>query len=189
MLVIVKFINPVGSAKILIESLEEIAKLNIGDRIVAALTVSDFSNLLSRNNMLPLIIFSILLGIGISSLGKEGKNLVVGLESLSKAMMKVVSIIMYYAPIGLCAYFANLIGQFGLQLIEGYARSVLLYILAAAIYYLIFYTLYAYLSARREGVKQFYKHILPPTLTSLATQSSLASLPTNLEAGDRKSVV
>lgn len=183
MLIVVKFIDPVGNAKIVIKAGNEIAKLNIGDRIVSALTVTDFSNLLSRSNMLPLIIFSILLGIGISLLGKEGRGLAAGLEVLSKAMMKIVTIIMYYAPIGLCAYFANLIGQFGSQLIEGYARSILLYIPVAIIYYLIFYTVYAYISGGKEGVKKFYKHILPPTLTSLATQSSLASLPTNLEAG------
>lgn len=183
MLVIVKFINPVGNVNIFIEAGEEIAKLNIGDRIVSALTVNDFSNLLSRSNMLPLIVFSILLGIGISALGKEGRNLAAGLESLSKAMMKVVKIIMYYAPIGLCAYFANLIGQFGPQLIEGYARSLLLYIVAAILYYFIFYTIYAYLAGKKEGVRRFYKHSFPPAVTALATQSSLASLPTNLEAG------
>ncbi|MDD2519146.1 MAG: dicarboxylate/amino acid:cation symporter [Bacilli bacterium] len=183
MLIVVKFINPVGNAKIVIEAGNEIAKLNIGDRIVSAITVTDFSNLLSRSNMLPLIVFSILLGVGISLLGKEGRGLAAGLEVLSKAMMKIVTIIMYYAPIGLCAYFANLIGQFGSQLIEGYARSILLYIPVAIAYYLIFYTIYAYISGGKEGVKRFYKHILPPTLTSLATQSSLASLPTNLEAG------
>ncbi|MDD4547907.1 MAG: dicarboxylate/amino acid:cation symporter [Bacilli bacterium] len=183
MLIIVKFIDPVGNAKIVIEAGNEIAKLNIGDRIVSAITVTDFSNLLSRSNMLPLIVFSILLGVGISLLGKEGRGLAAGLEVLSKAMMKIVTIIMYYAPIGLCAYFANLIGQFGSQLIEGYARSILLYIPVAIAYYLIFYTIYAYISGGKEGVKRFYKHILPPTLTSLATQSSLASLPTNLEAG------
>ncbi|MFA5603301.1 MAG: dicarboxylate/amino acid:cation symporter [Bacilli bacterium] len=183
MLFVVKFINPVGNAKIAIEAGNEIAKLNIGDRIVSAITVTDFSNILSRSNMLPLIVFSILLGIGISLLGKEGRGLATGLEVLSKAMMKIVTIIMYYAPIGLCAYFANLIGQFGSQLIEGYARSILLYIPVAIAYYLIFYTIYAYISGGKEGVKKFYKNILPPTLTSLATQSSLASLPTNLEAG------
>ncbi len=183
MLIVVKFVDPVGNAKIVIEAGNEVAKLNIGERIVSAITVNDFSNLLSRSNMLPLITFSILVGVGISALGKEGKNLALGLETLSKAMMKIVKIIMYYAPIGLGAYFATLIGQFGPQLIEGYARSVLLYIPVAILYYLIFYTIYAYLAGGKEGVRRFYKHNLPPTVTALATQSSLASLPTNLDAG------
>ncbi len=185
MLIVVKLIDPVGKARIVIEAGNKISKLNVGDRIVSTFTVNDFSHLLSRSNMLPLILFSILVGIGISQLGKEGRNLAKLLEKLSKALMKVVSLIMLYAPIGLCAYFATLIGQFGPQLIEGYAKSILLYIPVSILYYLIFYTLYAYLSAGKEGVKRFYKYCLPPTATALATQSSLASLPTNLEASEK----
>ena len=49
------------------------------------------------------------------------------------------------------------------------------------VYFAIFYTLYSYLSDKKKGIKLFYKNILPVTATSLATQSSLASLPTNLE--------
>ena len=49
------------------------------------------------------------------------------------------------------------------------------------LYFLIFYTIYAYVAGRKSGVKKFYKNILPVVLTSFATQSSLASLPTNLE--------
>ena len=53
--------------------------------------------------------------------------------------------------------------------------------MVSIIYFLIFYTLYAYIAKGKDGVKSFYKHILPSLTCSLATQSSLASLPTNLE--------
>ena len=49
------------------------------------------------------------------------------------------------------------------------------------LYFAIFYTIYGYCSGGKKGVKTFYRHIFPVTITSLATQSSLASLPTNLE--------
>ena len=39
--------------------------------------------------------------------------------------MNFIKIIMYYAPIGLFGYFANLIGTFGTNLIEGYIKSLL----------------------------------------------------------------
>lgn len=42
-----------------------------GDMVVGALTVSDFSQLLSKSNMLPLIIFSMLFGFCVSSCGGE----------------------------------------------------------------------------------------------------------------------
>lgn len=181
MLLSVKAIDPVGGAQILVEAGEAIQKVSIGDRIVEAITVSDFSELLSRSHMLPLIIFSILFGIGISTLGGEGRKLSELLNTASKVMMKIVHIIMYYAPIGLCGYFAALIGEFGPSLVGSYARSFILYCVVGFLYYLVFYTLYAYMAGGKKGIKQFYKHILSPTATAFATQSSLATLPTNLE--------
>ena len=182
MIISVKLINPVGNSQILIDNNEVVESLSIGDQIVSAVTVSDFSEILSRKHMLPLVIFSILFGVGVSSLGDSDKGLSNLLNTCSKALMKVVKLIMYYAPIGLCAYFMNLVGTFGMTLIEGYARSFVLYIVVGIIYYLVFYTSYAYVSAGKLGVKRFYKNILNPTAVALGTQSSLATLPSNLEA-------
>ena len=188
MLVSVKLVNPLGSNSVLIDATETVKSLSIGEQIVNALTVNDFSELLSRNNMLPLVIFSILFGVGVSALGDKGKKLSVNLELASKALMKVVHIIMYYAPIGLCAYFMNLVGTFGVSLISGYLRSFILYTVLGIIYYLVFYTLYAYVAGGKTAVKNFYKNALNPTAVALATQSSLATLPTNLESASNMGI-
>ena len=188
MLVSVKIVNPLGSNSVLIDATETVKNLSIGEQIVSALTVNDFSELLSRNNMLPLVIFSILFGVGVSALGDKGKKLSTNLEASSKALMKVVHIIMYYAPIGLCAYFMNLVGSFGISLISGYLRSFILYTVVGIIYYLVFYTLYAYVAGGKRAVKNFYKNALNPTAVALATQSSLATLPTNLESASNMGI-
>lgn len=188
MLVSVKIVNPLGSNSVLIDATETVKNLSIGEQIVSALTVNDFSELLSRNNMLPLVIFSILFGVGVSALGDKGKKLSTNLEASSKALMKVVHIIMYYAPIGLCAYFMNLVGSFGISLISGYLRSFILYTVVGIIYYLVFYTLYAYVAGGKRAVKNFYKNALNPTVVALATQSSLATLPTNLESASNMGI-
>lgn len=188
MLVSVKIVNPLGSNSVLIDATETVKSLSIGEQIVNALTVNDFSELLSRNNMLPLVIFSILFGVGVSALGDKGKKLSTNLEASSKALMKVVHIIMYYAPIGLCAYFMNLVGSFGISLISGYLRSFILYTVVGIIYYLVFYTLYAYVAGGKRAVKNFYKNALNPTAVALATQSSLATLPTNLESASNMGI-
>ena len=185
MLGIVKIINPVGDTNIVLEQ-GEATEVSIGDQIVQAITVTDFSNLLSRTNMLPLIIFTILFGIGVA-LTKNDK-LAVSLENISNVMMKIINIIMYYAPIGLCAYFANLIGEFGPQLIGSYAKSMILYYIICVLYFVVFYYLYAYIAGKKKGVKLFYKNIFPATATSLATQSSLASLPTNLDTASNMKI-
>ena len=96
-------------------------------------------------------------------------------------MMKMIKAIMYYAPIGLCAYFANLIGEFGPALLGSYAKTTILYIIMSVIYFLVAYTIYVYIARGSSGVRSFYKYILPSLVTSLATQSSLATLPTNLD--------
>ena len=169
------------SSNVTITAGTEVEKLSIGSQIVKALTVTDFNNILSRSNMLPLIVFSILFGVSVALIGEKGKNVSSILDSLSLVMMKIVKIIMYYAPIGLCAYFANLVGEFGPELIGSYAKSMIFYYVMCIIYFFIFYTLYAYIAGKKNGVKSFYKNILGVVLTSLATQSSLASLPTNLD--------
>ena len=132
--------------------------------------------------MLPLIIFSILFGIGIALVGEKGKNVAKNLDAISNVMMKIIKIIMYYAPIGLCAYFAALVGEFGPELLGSYARSMFIYYILSIVYFAVFYTLYSYMAGKKEGIKAFYKAAPYPTATSLATQSSLASLPVNLEA-------
>lgn len=188
MLIVLLIIDPVGNSNILIETSENIKGTNIGNQIVEAITVSDFANLLSREHMLPLIIFSCLFGIGTSIIGKQGESIAKGLDSLSKIMMKLVTIIMYYAPIGLMAYFASLIGEFGPNLIGSYAKSMAIYYILCVVYFIVFYTLYAYLAGGKKGIRLFYKNQFPITITSLATQSSLASLPTNLEQTEKMKV-
>lgn len=181
MLFTIKIFNPVGNASItLTAGSEEV--LSIADQIVSAITVTDFKELLSRSNMLPLIIFSILFGIGIALVGEKGKNVAKNLDAISNVMMKIMKIIMYYAPIGLCAYFAALVGEFGPELLGSYARSMFIYYILSIVYFAVFYTLYSYMAGKKEGIKAFYKAAPYPTATSLATQSSLASLPVNLEA-------
>lgn len=182
MLIVTFFIDPVGNTNIALEVGEAIEKIDVKEQIVSALTVSDFSNLLSRNNMLPLIIFTCLFGIGVSFVGKQATGIAKGLDALSQVMMKIVKIIMYYAPIGLCAYFAALIGEFGPNLIGSYAKSMVLYYGLCIVYFFVFYTIYAYLAGGKKGIRTFYQSVMPIAVTSLATQSSLASLPTSLES-------
>lgn len=166
-------------------STTEIEKVDVASQIVNALTVNDFGNLFSRSNMLPLIIFSILFGISVALLKEKSTGLKKNLDVLSLVMMKIVKIIMYYAPIGLCAYFANLVSEFGPELIGSYAKIMVFYYIMCILYFFIFYTLYAYVALKKEGVKKFYRNIFPVVATSFATQSSLATLPTNLEVTEK----
>ena len=186
MLIVLLIFDPVGGTKIVVDATEEVTKYNIGEQIVAALTVNDFSELLSRSHMLPLIIFSVLIGACLSMLGEQSKSIRNGLNVLSRTMMKAINLIMYYAPIGLCAYFASLIGEFGPELLGSYFRSMVIYYLLCIFYFFTFYSIYSKLAGYKP--KNFFKFALNPTITALGTQSSLASLPTNLDASKNMNV-
>jgi Na+/H+-dicarboxylate symporter len=160
----------------------------ISDQIVKAFTAPDFADILSKKNMLALIIFSILLGLATSASGERGKAFANFLTSASDVMIKLISFIMYYAPIGLCAYFAYLVGVFGPELLGAYAKAMILYYPTAIFYFFIAFTIYAFIAAKGEGVIRFWRNIIPASLTALATGSSIAAIPANLEAADKTGV-
>ncbi len=152
-----------------------------------AITVPDFYHLLSKSHMLALIIFAIIFGICLRMVDKENKVGDVFL-TISNALLKFIKIIMYYAPIGVCAYFASLVKSFGSEIVTSYLKAFLIYIVLSVIYFLVFYTLYAFIAGGFKGVKKFYRNIFPSFVTSLATQSSLASFPTNVEVADKMGI-
>ena len=183
MLIGVKIFDPVGNISLtLTEGTKE--SIDIGSKIVDMITVPDFYQLLSKGSMLPLIIFSIIVGFAVGMVKDDNGKISEFLNNGSKVMMNVIKIIMYYAPIGLCAYFASLIGEYGNEIIGSYARSMIFYYIMTILYYIIFYTIYSYIARGKSGVKDFFKHIFTPTVTSLGTCSSLASLPSNMECAD-----
>ena len=186
----VKLVN-VEDGKAILESLEnsseeveaeEAEELNILERTVSAITVSDFSGLLSKNNLIALVIFSILFGCAIKMSGEKGKPVQDFLESATTIIMNLLNIVMYYAPIGLGCYFAALVGSFGANIALGYAKTFIIYLVVSVLYYFIMYTVYAFIAGKKKGVKIFWKNAIPPTVTALATCSSAASIPVNMEA-------
>lgn len=151
-------------------------------RTVDVLTVNDFSKLLSKNNIIALIVFSLLFGIAMKMAGEKAEPVEKFLDSAYEIVMKFVNITMYYAPIGLGCYFASLIGTFGSTIAVGYLKTFVVYTVVAILYYVIVYSLYALIAGGKKGVIAFWKNIIPATITSLATCSSAASIPVNSQA-------
>lgn len=169
-------------------SIDTPKSVGVLEKIVSSISVGDFSELLSRNNLLALILFSILIGFGTMISKEQGKAFASFLSSGATVTMKVVNIIMYYAPIGLGAYFANVIGQLGGQILSGYAKIFILYLVVSIIYFFVFFSIYAYIASRKEGVKLFWKNAAEPSITALATCSSAACIPVNIKAAKNMGV-
>jgi Na+/H+-dicarboxylate symporter len=181
MLVIVKCFPPGHGAVIPLAMPHDVHQAELGRQLVDMFTVTDFIKLFSRDNMLALIFFAGLIGIATLSIGPKGKLMAEFLQSGAEIVMKVVSYIMYYAPIGFFAYFAVLVGELGPKLLSTYLHATLVYYFAALGYFIFAFSFYAYLAANRQGVKIFWRHIFLPATTALATCSSAASIPANLQ--------
>lgn len=167
------------------ESVEPVEDQTILERTVSAITVNDFYGLLSKDNIIAIIIFSILFGIAINMAGEKANKLVEVLESAYAVLLKLIQIIMYYAPIGLGCYFAALVGTFGGSIAVGYLKTFVLYTAVAILFYIIVYSLYAFIAGGKRGVVAFWKNIIPTTVTAAATCSSAASIPVNTEASEK----
>lgn len=179
----VRLVDVKDSSKI-IESLnydssEKSESINFLDKTVNTISTNDFVNLLSKDNMIALIVFSSLVGFAILKCKEKAKQFLNVLVSMNEVLQKVVKIIMCYAPVGLGCYFASFVGNFGSSIGAGYLKTFVIYVLASLFVYFIVYSVYAFLSAGVKGFKNYWKNILPPTLTALSTCSSAASIPSN----------
>ena len=191
-----KLVNTDDGAKIRAELEEqsgtaettETEDLNILERTVNVLTVSDFNKLLSKENIIAIVVFSILFGIAIKMAGEKGEPLEEVLESAYTVMLKFVQLISYYSPIGLGCYFAVLVGTFGGQIALGYAKTFVIYTLVSIVYYVVAYSLYAFIAGGKKGFKAFWKHVIPATVTAMGTCSSAACIPINIECSKKMGV-
>lgn len=160
------------------------AELNL----VNMFTVSDFSMLLSKDNMLALIIFSIMFGIGTSLLNEKGLMIKNFLNGMTDVFSGMVAMVMKLAPIGIACYFASMIGQMGGQVVSSIARLSVIYVVFCILFFIITSSAYTYWGGGKEGLKAYWKNITLPMTTAMGTCSSTACIPVNLMASEKMGI-
>lgn len=161
-----------------------VQQVKAGELIVNFFTKPDFVELLSRRAILPLIVFAVLCGFGIQLSGGRATMTAQLLENINGCIMKVVKIITYYATIGFFGFFASLVASYGPELIGDYSRTLLVYYGICFAYMFLFFPLYARFGGGRKGVGVMLRHLFRPAAVSFGTCSSVATIPTNLEAAE-----
>lgn len=178
-----------GDAKkitaLLDESTEVSDDASVLDKLVNSVSTNDFVNLLSKNNILALIVISILSGLAINKSGEKGKSFLKVLDSSYEVLQNLIKILMYYAPIGLGCYFASFTGTFGASVTQGFVKMLVIYTILVLFVYFVIYSLYAYMAAGKIGVKKYWANIIPASVTALSTCSSAASIPVNTECAKK----
>ena len=160
---------------------QTVQELNIGQLIIQFFTKPDFVELLSRRAILPLIVFAVLCGFGIQLSGGRQNRAAQLLQDVTGCIMKTVTIVTYYAPVGFFGFFASLVATFGPELIGDYGRTLLIYYGICFAYVLIFFPVYARFGGGKGAARTMFRHLLRPAAVSFGTCSSVATIPTNLQ--------
>ena len=188
MFVIMKLVPPVLSAWAEVPAEEMGEYASISDMIVNFFTVSDFSGLLSRRAMLPLIVFSVLFGFSTNLAGGPETLVAKWLNSMTEVMMKFIKIITFYAPVAFFAIFAGLMADYGPQIAGSYGRAMAVYYPLCFIYIFTAFPLFARFGGGKGAAKTMFQHIARPAIVSLGTCSSVATIPTNLEEAENTGI-
>ena len=162
--------------------------IGIGEMIVNFFTKPDFVELLSRRAILPLIVFAVLFGFGVQMSGGPETMTAKFLADITECIMKMVKIVTYYAPVGFFGFFASLVATYGPELIGDYSRTLILYYVLCFVYMFVFFPIYARFGGGKGAVKVMFQHLFKPAAVSFGTCSSVATIPTNMEAAEETGI-
>lgn len=140
---------------------------------------------MANGEMLQIIFFSLLVGISLAHLGSRGERLVKLFEDLNELIMKMITIIMLAAPVGVFALVANTFATMGWGAAKQLAKYMICVLLGLLIHCLFTYT-GALAFIGRVNPLNFFKKFAPVMNVAFSTASSNATIPVNIEACEEK---
>ncbi len=146
-----------------------------------------------KMDILPLIIFSLVFGGVLTTLGEPGKRAIEFFDTINSAIMKIVHLLMYFAPFGVFALIASKLGAAGggelflaeLAKVGKYAATV---ISALLIHGIVVLPIILYLTTYRSPFI-YFKNVTEALTTAFSTASSSATLPVTIECAEKNNRV
>ena len=152
---------------------------NISERLFGIVPLNPFESLAS-GDVLPIIFFSILLGIGIILGGEKTKKIGEVFSSAAEAILQIAHLVMQLAPFGVLALVAWVSGTMGLAALQNlFILSIILYVGCIIHMFLVYGGLIRFAAGLPLG--QFFKGILDAQAVAYSTSSSSATLPITLQ--------
>lgn len=130
---------------------------------------------MSDGDMMPVILFSVLFGLGIAAVGEKAKILIDVLNAVSEVMFKVTNWVMKYAPIGVFGLIGMTIAEMGISAL----LPLGLFILIAYVTMLIFIIVVLGITAHIFHLRYWktMRAILDEIVLAFTTASSEVTLP------------
>ncbi|MBO0468920.1 dicarboxylate/amino acid:cation symporter [Enterococcus sp. DIV0242_7C1] len=155
------------------------------EKIIDMISVKNLPELFHSENMIPLLLFSVLVAVAIRKLGTKATPFIAFFSLTTELLYTMISIVIKFAPIGFGCYFSYSMSQTGPTILKSYAKIFVLFLFFSLFFYCVFYSIVLYFSGGFAKVKQFWNFSTIPALTAIATASSSACIPANLKACDQ----
>jgi len=155
------------------------SSMSVSDRLFGIVPTNPISSL-ANGEVLPIIFFSILLGVGIILGGEKTKSLGNVFSSAAEAVLKIAHLVMQLAPYGVLSLIAWVSGTMGIAALQNlFVLTVILY--AGCLIHMIF--VYGGLIRVVAGLPlgNFFKGIIDAQAVAYSTSSSSATLPVTLQ--------
>lgn len=150
------------------------------ESVLGAIPTNPIASLV-EGNILQVIVFGLFMGIGLSTLSeKKKKPLIDGLNHITEALVWMVKVVMYIAPLGVFGLMADAIGTFGFDILTCIMKLFTVNLLGVLIMGLVVYPLTLKLSSK-ASLKDFFSKMTKPQIVAFSTASSMATLPLNME--------
>jgi len=143
---------------------------------------------MAEMQILPLIVFSLLFGAVLTTMGARGKPLTDLFESLNGAMMKLTDWVIQLAPIGVFALLAAVVVETGPGIFANLGKYMATVLLGLAVHALITLPLLLRMIAGANPRKYFGK-VAPALTTAFSTASSSATLPLTIDCVETRAKV
>ena len=159
--------------------------------VVTGLIPSNIVSSAAQGDILPLIVFSLLFGAVLSAIGEKGKPVIAFFEGVNIAIMKIVVIVIYFAPVGILAIIGNIVAD-NHDSIETIVTGLAWYMVAVLVGLIIHAFVTLPLILKYFGKKKPLQYALnmgPALATAFSTASSSATLPLTMELVEKENKV
>ena len=188
-LVLVNWLQPGKGTSIQMENLSSADDLlkNTGsfslENFVIHIVPKSIFESMATNEILQIVIFAILFGIALSSLGKAGTPIIKALDVVAHVILKMVAYVMWVAPLGVFGAVAAAVANYGFEIFSLYAHYLLDFAIGILVLWVVLLIVGYFILGNR--LWDLLKRIKSPLLIAFSTTSSEAVFPKLVEELER----
>lgn len=154
------------------------AALGLAERLVAIIPTNPIASF-ANGDVLQIIFFAIIVGVGCLIAGEQGRPLAVAIESAADVMMRITHIVMEVAPLGVLALMTWVMATQGLGVFVVLGKMVMCLYAACILHMLLTYGGIIKLLCRLPLIR-FFRGVADAQAVAFSTSSSNATLPVTI---------